>query len=348
VLFLTASGDPLDVQRIFEAGADDHVNKPIVGPVLVTRIQNRLERVRLYRELAEHDSLTGVASRRASTSALERLIAMAARFGQPLSIALIDLDHFKAFNDRFGHAAGDDALRRIGAMLAQAFRGEDVIGRWSGEQFALGTYGMARDDGIHRVAELLESFRAERFSGRDGRHGELSFSAGVAEFPRDGENLHDLYAAADEALHRAKAEGRNRVLGAHLATVADSQQPDVVVIEDDGVLASLLLESLQTRGHRTHWLNDGQDAIEVLGGTSPQVVCEVIVLDIDLPGLDGMSVLRQLAEDGVLSRTRVIMLTARAGESEVLEALELGAYDHVAKPFSVPVLMQRVRRAMTR
>jgi diguanylate cyclase (GGDEF)-like protein len=73
---------------------------------------------------------------------------------------------------------------------------------------------MARDDGIRRVAELLESFRAEQFTGRDGRSGQLSFSAGVAQFPRDGGNLHALYRAADEALYRAKAEGRNRVLPA--------------------------------------------------------------------------------------------------------------------------------------
>lgn len=73
-----------------------------------------------------------------------------------------------------------------------------------------------------------------------------------------------------------------------------------------------------------------------------------MLLDVDLPGLDGLSVLRRLARDDVLSRTRVIMLTARAGEAEVVEALELGAFDHVAKPFSVPVLMQRVRCALRR
>jgi diguanylate cyclase (GGDEF)-like protein len=346
VLFLTARTDPASVQRIFEAGADDYVSKPIAGPELVTRIQNRLERVRLYRELAEQDSLTGVASRRASTAALERLIAMAGRFGQPLSIALVDLDHFKAFNDRLGHAAGDDALRRIGTMFTTAFRGEDVIGRWGGEEFALGTYGMGRDDGIQRVAELLEGLRGERFRGRDGRSGRISFSAGVAEFPRDGENLHDLYRAADDALYRAKAEGRNRVLGVRQPSVAPLQQPDVVVVEDDAVLASLLIDSLQTRGHRTRWMHDGQAAVAALGGPTPKVVCDLIVLDIDLPGLDGLAVLRRLVADGVLDRTRVIMLTARSDDREVLEALELGAYDHVVKPCSVPVLMQRVRRAL--
>jgi diguanylate cyclase (GGDEF)-like protein len=214
VLFLTARADAESVQRIFEAGADDYVNKPIVGPELVTRIQNRLDRVHLYRELAERDSLTGVASRRKSTAALEVLIALADRFGQALSIALIDLDHFKELNDRLGHAAGDAALRRIGAMLAEAFRGEDVVGRWGGEEFVVGTYGMVRDDGIKRVADVLESFGVEQFTGRDGRSAQVSFSAGVAEFPRDGQDLDDLYRAADEALYRAKAEGRNRVLPA--------------------------------------------------------------------------------------------------------------------------------------
>ena len=178
VLFLTARADAGSVQQIFEAGADDYVKKPFVGPELVTRIRNRLDRVHLYRELAETDGLTGVASRRKSTAALEDLIALAGRFGQPLSIAMIDLDHFKELNDRLGHAAGDAALRRIGDMLIEAFRGEDVVGRWGGEEFVVGTYGMVREDGIQRVAEVLERFRAEHFTGRDGRSARSSSPLG--------------------------------------------------------------------------------------------------------------------------------------------------------------------------
>ena len=348
VLFLTARTDAGSVKRIFEAGADDYVSKPVVGPELVTRIENRLDRVRLYRQLAETDSLTGVASRRKSSAALEDLIAMADRYGQPLSIALIDLDHFKRLNDQLGHAAGDAALRRIGAMLAGAFRGEDVVGRWGGEEFLVGMYGMGRDDGIQRVAELLESFRTEQFSGRDGRSARLSFSAGVAEFPRDGPDLHDLCRAADEAMYRAKANGRDRVLAAGSPRSSSPEQPDVVVVEDDAALASVLVESLQTRGHRTRWLDDGPKAVAALAGADPDLSADLILLDVDLPGLSGLSVLRRLAADGVLSRSRVIMLTARAGETDVLAALELGAIDHVAKPFSVPVLMQKVRRALSR
>jgi len=72
----------------------------------------------------------------------------------------------------------------------------------------------------------------------------------------------------------------------------------------------------------------------------------VLLLDVDLPGLNGLGVLRRLAHDGVLQRTRVIMLTVQSAESEILDALELGACDHVAKPFSLPVLLQRIRHTL--
>ncbi|MGH2839544.1 MAG: diguanylate cyclase [Solirubrobacteraceae bacterium] len=214
VLFLTAHSDADHVQRIFEAGADDYVSKPIVGPELVTRVFNRWGRVRRYRDLAEKDGLTGVASRRRANEALEDLIEMGARLGQPTSVAMLDLDHFKLLNDRLGHAAGDAALRRIGKILLGAFRGQDVVGRWGGEEFIVGMYATARDDAVQRVAEVLESFRHETFIGRDGRTAQLSFSAGVAEFPHDGTDLQRLVGVADAALYSAKAAGRARVLAA--------------------------------------------------------------------------------------------------------------------------------------
>lgn len=348
VLFLTARTDADSVQRIFEGGADDYVSKPIVGPELVTRILNRLERINLFRDLAERDGLTGVATRRRATAVLDDFLAMSDRFEQPVSFALFDLDHFKQLNDRLGHAAGDAALRRLGEMLIDAFRGEDVVGRWGGEEFVVGMYGMARDDGVQRIAEVLESLRREEFTSWEGGSSRLSFSAGVAEYPRDGGDLHELYRAADDALYTAKATGRNRVLPAGSKIDAGPECPDVVVVEDDPMLASVLIDSLETRGYRTRWIDDGQKAVSLLAGASPEVSPALIVLDVDLPGLDGLSILRRLARDDVLRSTRVIMLTARSGEAEVLEALELGAYDHVAKPFSVPVLMQRIRRSLKR
>jgi diguanylate cyclase (GGDEF)-like protein len=214
VLFLTAHRDPATIQALFTAGADDYVTKPVVGPELTTRIANRLERTRLLRQLAETDSLTGLANRRKAGQSIGQLVRLAARHGEPLSVALIDLDHFKAVNDRHGHAMGDAVLRRLSELLLRSFRGDDVVARWGGEEFLVGTYGMSRADAVRRLNDVLERVRAERFGDPGGERFEISFSAGVAEFPLDGADLQDLCRAADQALYRAKDAGRARVFAA--------------------------------------------------------------------------------------------------------------------------------------
>jgi DNA-binding response OmpR family regulator len=121
---------------------------------------------------------------------------------------------------------------------------------------------------------------------------------------------------------------------------------DVVVVDDDEPLVRLLRHALDARGYTTAWLGNGTDAVDALAGQTPPLRGRVVLLDVNLPGLDGISVLRRLAHDGQVANARVIMLTARSSEAEVLETLELGASDHVSKPFSVPVLVQRVKRAL--
>ena len=213
VLFLTVHTDPELIQGIFTAGADDYVAKPIVGPELLTRMANRLERTRLHRRLAETDVLTGLANRQKATQALGQLLRLSDRHAKPVSLAVVDLDHFKEINDRFGHTAGDGVLRRVGDLLGRAFRRDDVVGRWGGEEFIVGLFGMSGAAGEQRLAYLLESLREERFSAPNGERYSVSFSAGIAEYPRDGTDLGTLFRAADEALYRAKAAGRARVLG---------------------------------------------------------------------------------------------------------------------------------------
>lgn len=348
ILLLTAHQEPEVVDQVFAAGADDYLTKPVVGPEVITRILNRLERIQLYRSVVETDPLTGIANRRKSTQVLDGYLKLAERYNQPLCVAVLDVDNLRSINDRHGHGAGDRVLRKLGDAMRKTFRGEDIVARWAGDQFVLGMYGMLRDDGVLRTAEMLEEFRPVDFTGADGSQFRVTFSAGVAQFPEDGSDLQDLYRAADEAMGSAKASGRNRVLpaGWDPDKGAIVERSDVVLIEDDAALAELLLHSLETRGYRAQWIQDGIEAVELLGGPKPDMRTRVILLDVNLPGLDGLGVLRRLSQNDGLRGTRVIMLTVRANELEVLKALELGAFDHVAKPFSVPVLMQRIRRAL--
>ncbi|HEY0017046.1 MAG TPA: response regulator [Longimicrobium sp.] len=348
VVFLTSRTDPTTVQEVFAAGADDFVGKPFVGPELGARIQNRLERVRLQRSLAETDALTGVPNRRGSEEVLERFLRLAAVQGEPMAFAVVDLDCFKAVNDRCGHAVGDEVLARVARLLQKRFWAQDVVARWGGEEFVVGMYGMDKADGVQRLAEALEGLREEQFGAPDKEPFRVTFSAGVAEFGPDGRDLASLYRAADAAMYAAKEAGRDRVLPAGWSP-GDAEGPrtvDVLVVEDDPAIARLLQHALETRGLRHEWVANGQRAATLLTGTSPELRAKVVLLDVDLPGLDGLGVLRLLAAERMLERTRVIMLTVRTHEAEVVRALEIGAFDHVSKPFSVPVLLQRIRRAL--
>ena len=348
VLVLTARDDPETVQRVFEAGADDFVPKPFVGPELVARIASRLDRLRLYRALAETDHLTRLANRRRSQAILEALRDRARRMGQPLSLAVLDVDDFKSINDRLGHAAGDAALRGIGAALKRAFRADDVVARWGGDEFVVGMYGMTAADARERVARFLEELRRQEL-GPAGSGVRATMSGGVAETRSGEEDVDELYRAADAALYQAKAAGGDRVAAAGAATAGDlTERVDVVVVDDDENLVALLEEALRTRGWSMRAMGDGEVALRELAGASASVRAGAILLDWDLPGMDGLAVLRALADTGRLHDTRVIMLTARSDGREELSALEAGAVDFVAKPFSVPVLLARVRRALAR
>ena len=216
VLFLTDPVEPATVTRMFEVGADDFVVKPVLGPELVARVRNRIERTRILRRAADVDSLTGVATRRRGIEVLERLFRLAHRQRQPISFAAIDLDNFKDVNDRFGHLVGDGVLRRVAAILANCFRGEDVVARWGGEEFVVAMYSMPSDAAVHRLNQALAKLRAERFESGDATFS-VTFSAGVAEFPTDGSDWTSLYRLADERLTEAKTAGRNRVVRSSVA-----------------------------------------------------------------------------------------------------------------------------------
>jgi diguanylate cyclase (GGDEF)-like protein len=346
ILFLTARTDAEAVQAVLDAGADDYLTKPVAEEDLVRRIQSRLERVRKLRDLADRDALTGVASRGKASADLERLERIAKRYGQPLTLAMIDLDHFKRINDTYGHDTGDDVLRRLGRRLKTEFRGEDVVGRWGGEEFVVGMYGMPGELAVDRLTRLLDDWREERFDDPQGGNFTTSFTVGLAELPDTAGTLDELQQAADAALYRGKAAGRGRVAAAADRAAVEVDQVDIAVVDDDEALVQLLSDALSAEGWTVRALQRGPDAAEALAAEPPSVRARLVLLDWDLPGLDGLAVLDRLRSAGVLGRTQVVMVTARDDQADVLKALERGAADHVIKPFSLPVLLEKVRKLL--
>ena len=212
IIFLTARRNPETMYLIYEAGADDYINKPITEPELVNRIFNRLERNYLLRSLSEVDQLTGVANRHSSIKELNRYLQLSQSYGQPLCLGIVNIDNLSQINNQYGHGVGDRILKRMGQLLRQRFRGEDVIARWQGAQFVVAMYGMYKHDGAKRLNELLNLFTQEVFSIADKSPLQVTFSAGVGEFPTDGRDLLSLYQGVEYALNQAKVTGGNRIL----------------------------------------------------------------------------------------------------------------------------------------
>jgi diguanylate cyclase (GGDEF)-like protein len=159
---------------------------------------------------------------------LEREVRRAARAQQSLGILMIDLDHFKNFNDTYGHEAGDTVLRETGASLAKGIRAEDFVCRFGGEEFVviLPTADLAAS---RARAERLRCKMRELTLLHQGKSlGMVTISVGVAAFPEHGMSPSELMAAADAALYEAKRGGRDRVAVASSQAVAGVEKPDLV------------------------------------------------------------------------------------------------------------------------
>ena len=174
-------------------------------------VQSRLREseIRLQQQ-AIRDGLTGLFNRRYLDETLELEIAQARRQGHPLSVVMLDLDHFKQVNDTYGHPAGDEVLKSLGALLREDSREGDILCRYGGEEFCLVFPNMPLAAAMARV-----DLWRQKFSARVIRFGDFSmqvtFSAGVASYPEHGAHRDELIERADAALYRAKHLGRNRV-----------------------------------------------------------------------------------------------------------------------------------------
>jgi diguanylate cyclase (GGDEF)-like protein/PAS domain S-box-containing protein len=166
------------------------------------------------RDQSIRDPLTGLFNRRYMEESLAREVSRAIRSGDPLGIIMLDLDHFKDFNDNFGHEAGDVLLRELGKLLQTHIRAGDIVCRYGGEEFIGIVTGASLETTLRRAEELRELVKhlCVEYQGR--WVGPITISLGVSIFPLNGSSAETVLRAADGALYRAKGEGRDRVVAA--------------------------------------------------------------------------------------------------------------------------------------
>ncbi len=224
VILLTSRGESRDAAEALEAGADDFIAKPAHRDELTARLkagrrildlQDALhEKNLLLERMTRVDGLTGIANRRHFDEEYTRAFETARRFRRFLSVAMIDIDRFKLFNDRFGHEAGDNALRAVASVIDETVRTADQSFRYGGEEFCC-LFPETDGSGAVTVAERLRTAVVNLAipHPENSPGGVVTISLGVATFaPLAGLSPDDLLRAADSALYQAKREGRNRTL----------------------------------------------------------------------------------------------------------------------------------------
>lgn len=216
IIFITAKNEEAEEVRGLTLGAVDFIRKPINAVILQARVNTHvtLKRQRdMLRTLASVDGLTGVANRRRFDEVLAQHWAQSARTRSPLSLILFDVDHFKKFNDYYGHREGDDCLIQIAGAAARAMqRPFDLIARYGGEEFACVLPDTDVDGAVHIAGIILANVAACAIPHEAlGRDTLVSVSAGVATGQgAPGQDSAGLVEAADQQLYRAKANGRGR------------------------------------------------------------------------------------------------------------------------------------------
>ncbi|MBX9687779.1 MAG: diguanylate cyclase [Candidatus Obscuribacterales bacterium] len=212
ILFLTAQTDLNSRLTAYEAGADDYLPKPVINVELLTRVKVRLERARELKERSERDLLTGLLLRRAFSEQIESLISESQRYNFQFCLCLLDVDHFKQVNDKYGHQSGDEVLSALGRLLRKRFRVEDLRGRWGGEEFILAFKHEQKELMQLALQRILDELGQLEFQGEKGEIFKVSFSAGLSIFPAEANNLQDLVRVADRRLYLAKERGRKQIV----------------------------------------------------------------------------------------------------------------------------------------
>jgi len=366
VIFLTGRSHGQDEARGLEQGAIDYISKPINPPVVRARVRNHMELKRsrdALKGLSFLDALTGVANRRSFDLTLETEWQRSMRSQRPLSLIMVDVDHFKLYNDHLGHRAGDECLRQIASALqAAVVRGVDLLARYGGEEF-VAILPETPGEGARLVAARMQQEIAQLDMDHPASSAgpKVSASIGAAtHVAQPGTNSVLLVEAADRAVYMAKHRGRNRSVCVEVGEVparsAVSAMPAqpwsapeelpaergtesvVLLVEDDPRMAMLLRGRLGHLGARLCTVTNGEQAMTFVAGCLP----DLILSDVVLPGIDGIELCKRLKANPTLAPTPFAVLTTLSRNLRV-RSVQAGADDYISKLEGETVFKMRTR-----
>lgn len=346
LIVLSGRGNVEDKVRCLHLGADDYVAKPFQYQELEARIYRLLTRSKQFEYMAFRDPLTGVFNRRYFDLQLQAELNRVKRYPAPLTLAIIDIDHFKQVNDTYGHHLGDLILQALCYMLESNIRATDILARFGGEEFILLFPQTTADQVSYILNKVMQDIRQQPIIEHEGIPHHVTFSAGITEW-REGQSALEMVKLADEALYEAKNQGRDRISvedkeGSTSFTVSEPLKK-VLLVDDDKLTLSIVKSKLKELPIEMTEAQDGEMAYELLQKNR----FDLCIIDGIMPRLDGFGLLEKMKSDPQLHHVKSMMLSSRKKEEDVVRGLMLGADDYMVKPFSLIELEIRVKRLLS-
>lgn len=321
----------------FALGADHVIDKPVDMAILEASVSSKLRRAAEIRRESRHDALTGLPNRAAFAEAFERAVALARRNEERLTVAILDLDHFKSINDRFGHGQGDEVLRRVAHLAGDTLRRSDMLARWGGEEFVVLLPGTDVGGAEQALSNIQRKLREAVWKTPRGEEFDVKFSAGIAS-GGSGAPLQEVIARADYYLYLAKANGRDRIISEQNEVEAPNLH--ILLAEPDDITASLIRHRLAREGFQVIHHTEMDEVARASEGSGVALA----IVNVEGPGQEGFQLLAELRARSEFRYIPIILLTSMGSEAEIVRGMSLGASDYVVKPFSPVELVARVHR----
>lgn len=313
------------------------------------------------RKQATRDPLTGLLNRFHIEQEYLAIATLCERYHHSMGVVIVDIDHFKAVNDTYGHLVGDEVLREFSQILREVTRASDVTGRYGGEEFVIVLPRGDRCDALS-YAERLREIVGRHVFCRGTYDLRLTISVGVAfgnPLTEDKGKDFPLLVKADTAVYEAKKCGRNRIqiwseelvpkldravpAGGQFQALAEKRKEGrILVVDDEESVRRVVRKALELEGYETAGAGDGQEALDII--VNAPYAYDLVVTDLKMAGMDGAELIRRIrgVNDAILS----IAISGRATVESAVDCLRQGAYDFIEKPLLVQHLQATVKRAL--